>query len=73
MMLELLAQNNPYLLTAIGDFNAKFSNCYNKDTTFFEGNTIENVTSKLGLHQIINEPTHILPNSFSCIDLIFTS
>ena len=25
------------------------------------------------LNQIINEPTHILPNSSSCIDLIFTS
>ena len=38
-----------------------------------KGNTIENVTSQLGLHQLINEPTHILLNSFLCIDLIFTS
>ena len=73
MTLELLAQKNPFLLTAIGDFNAKSSNWYNKDKTSFEGNTIENLTSQLGLHQIINEPTHILPNSSSCIDLIFTS
>ena len=71
--LELLAQKNPFLLTAIGDFNAKSSNWYNKEKTSFEGNTIENVTSQLGLHQMINEPTHILPNSSSCIDLIFTS
>ena len=28
---------------------------------------------QFGLHQIINEPTHILENSSSCIDLIFTS
>ena len=73
MTLELLAQKNPFLLTAIGDFNAKSSNWYNKDKTSFEGNTIENLTSQFGLHQIINEPTHILPNSSSCIDLIFTS
>ena len=73
MTLEFLAQKNPFLLTAIGDFNAKSSNWYNKDKTSFEGNTIENVTSQPGLHQIINEPTHILPNSSSCIDLIFTS
>ena len=72
MTLELLAQKNPFLLTAIGDFNDKDSNWYNKDKTSFEGNTIENVTSQIGLHQIINEPTHILPNSSSCIDLIFT-
>ena len=38
-----------------------------------QGNTIENETSQLGLHQIINEPTHLLPNFSSYIDLIFTS
>ena len=58
--MELLAQNNPFLFTAIGDFNTNSSNWYNKDKTSFEGN-------------IINEPTHILPNSSSCISLIFTS
>ena len=73
MTLELLAQKNPFLLTAIGDFNAESSNWYNKDKTSFEGNTIENVTSLLVLYQVINEPIHILPNSSSCIDLIFTS
>ena len=73
MTLELLAQKNPFLLTAIGDFNAKSSNWYIKDKVSFEGNTTENVTSQLGLHQIINEPTHILPNSSSCMNLIFTS
>ena len=66
MTLELLAQRNPFLLTATGDFNAKSSNWYNKGKTSFEGNTIENLTSQLGLHQIMNEPTHILPNSSSC-------
>ena len=71
MTLELLAQKNPFLLTAI-KVNARSSNWHNKDKTSFEGNTIENVTSQLGLDQIINEPTQILPNSSSCIDLIFT-
>ena len=26
-----------------------------------------------GLHQIINKPAHVLENSLSCLDLIFTS
>ena len=39
----------------------------------FDGISIENITSQLGLRQIINEPTHILENSSSCIDLIFTA
>ena len=45
MTLEPLVQKDPFLLTAIGDFNAKSSNWFNKDKTNFEGNTIENVTS----------------------------
>ena len=31
------------------------------------------MTSHCGLTQIINEPTHILEDASSCIDLIFTS
>ena len=45
------------------------SNWFNKNKTSFEGNTIDNITSQLELHQLINEPTQ---NSPSCIDLIFT-
>ena len=33
LTLGTLAQNNPFLLVALGDFNAKSSNWYNKDIT----------------------------------------
>ena len=59
MTLELLAQENLLLLTTIGDCDDKSSNWYNKYKTSFEGNTIKHVTSQFGLHQILNEPTHI--------------
>ena len=41
----------------------------------FQVKTIENktITKQYGLHQVIEEPTHILDNSSTCIDLIFTS
>lgn len=39
----------------------------------FDVNIIENATSPFGLQQVIKEPTHILNNSSSCIDLTFTS
>ena len=32
---------------------------------------IKNLTSQFGLHQVIEEPIHILDTSYSCIDLIF--
>ena len=52
---------------------AKSCNWYSHDKTSFEGSTIASITSQFGLHQLINEPTHILQSSSSCIDLIFTS
>ena len=52
-------------MVALGDFNAKSSNWYNKDITSNEGRKIEAVTSQNGLHQENNEPTHILNNSSS--------
>ena len=57
----------------IVDFNAKSCNWYSHDKTSFEGSTIESINSQFGLYQLINEPTHLLQNSSSCIDLIFTS
>ena len=38
-----------------------------------EGSQIDALISQFGLQQLIKEPTHILRNSSSCIDLIFTS
>ena len=37
-----------------------------------EGTKIDAVTSSYGLQQLISQPTHLLANSSSCIDLIFT-
>ena len=59
MTLGILAQKNPFLMTKIGDFNAKSKNWYSQDKTSFEGKTIESITSQFGLYQLINEPTHL--------------
>ena len=71
--LESAMQNNPFLVVLLGDFNVKSSNWYKNDITTSEGKAIENITSQFALHQEIDETTHILESSFSCIDLIFTS
>ena len=39
----------------------------------YEGSKIDGIISAFGIQQIINEPTHIIGNCSSCIDLIFTS
>ena len=71
--LESAVQNISFLVVLLGDFNAKSSNWCKNDITTTEGKAIENISSQYGLHQMINELTHILESSSSCIDLIFTS
>ena len=65
-------QRNPFLLVAIGDFNAKSSKWHWQDKSIFEGNVTDNIISQFGLCQVIKEPTQVLDTSSFCIDLIFT-
>ena len=60
MTLEIIGYKNPFQTTVIDDFNAKPKNWDNKGKTSFECNAIENISSQLGLQQLINEPTHVL-------------
>ena len=71
--LDKVTNKNPYLIIILGDFSAKSSNWYKHDTTTYEGSKIDAITSQFRLKQLIQEPTHILTDSSSCIDLIFTS
>ena len=73
MPLDALSTNNPFLTVMIGDYNAKSSNWYLNDITTFERSQVEFLVSQFPMSQVIKEPTHILDNSKSCIDLIFTS
>ena len=58
----------------IADFNAKSRNCYWNGITSFEVHRLNFFPlNLLCLNQVIKEPTHLLDNSKSCIDLIFTS
>ena len=51
----------------------KWHNWYKGDKTTASGIKLKVMTSQYGLTQIINEPTHILDDESSCINLIFTS
>ena len=73
MNLDDSFNSNPFLATVISDFIAKSKNWSEGDRSTIEGSKIEFLISQFGLSQIIKEPTHILENSSSCIDLIFTT
>ena len=61
------------MFVVLSDFNTKLSQWYDKDSSTSEGILVKNITVQFGLYQIINEATHILENSSSYFDLIFTS
>ena len=63
----------PFISIYLGDFNARNSNWWACDATNIYGTNIEEITNQNSLEQIIDGPTHILPESVSCIDLLFTS
>ena len=65
-------KHNPYILIFVGDFNAINTNWWDGDINTSQGLDLDEISSYHGLHQIINNPTHILSNSASCIDLLFT-
>ena len=69
--LDKIHENNPFMTVVLGDFNAKSRNWCKSDITSLEGSKIDSITSSYGLNQLIQEPTHILNSSSSCIDLIF--
>ena len=73
LSLDKISNQNPFLTVALGDFNTKFSVWYKHDKKTYEGSKIDAITSQFCLQQLIKEPTHILRNLSSCIDLIFTS
>ena len=72
--LDSVMVNDPFLTFVLVDFNAKLSLWYNSNITTYEDSKMDNdVTSQFGLQQIIPEPTHILSDFSSCIDLIFST
>ena len=68
-----LSSTNIHFILMIGDFNAKLSNWSSNDTATAGGAQLDYLTSLYGMKQCVTEPTHILENSSSCIDLIFSN
>ena len=64
-----MSQNLHFILVT-GDFNVRSSSWWKNDLTTREGGQVDTITSSYGWSQLIREPTHILPNSSTCIDLI---
>ena len=68
-----IRNKDPAFTVLLGDFNARSKSWWVHDITNNEGTQIQSISSMYSFSQLISEPTHILQNSSSCIDPIFTN
>ena len=71
-LLSKTASTNSLFTITLGNFSARSSSWWKEDKTKREGTHLEALTSLENFHQLISEPTHLLPHSNSYTDLIFT-
>ena len=63
---------NSLFTIILGDFKARSSVWCTRDKTTIEGTQLESLTSVHVFRQLVSQPTHLLPQTSSSIDLIFT-
>ena len=75
-MCKLVAAENPLCALHIGDLNCRSSSFWKGDSgkgdQFDAGNLLVSILNDTGLQQLVHEPTHIINDSKSCIDLVIT-
>ena len=73
LLLSNINDNHPTCSILIGDFNAKSSRCCNSDKSIRASEELDSITKSAGYSQLINQPTHFVNKTSSCINLIFSS
>ena len=63
---------NPFCVIITGDFNCRSTQWRKNDVENNEGKLFGPITSYNSVHQLTSEPMHLMGDSKSCIDLIFT-
>ena len=71
-MLSKMYAENPFCVIITGNFNCRSTQWWENDIENNEGKLFEPLASDNGLHQLISEPAHLMGESKSCIDLLFT-
>ena len=72
-LLSNINDQHPTCSIVIEDFNAKCSKWCTSDKDNTAGFELDSITTTAGYSQMINKPTHFINESWSCIDLIFSS
>ena len=71
-MLSKMSAENPFSVIITGDCNCRSTQWWDGEFENEEGKIFEPFTAEIDLNQLISEPTHIMGESKSCIDLVLT-
>ena len=69
---EKIKNENPFCCLILGDFNSRRKDWWDGDVDDRPGSILNDILSENILFQLVNEPTHIMNNSRSCIDLVIS-
>ena len=72
-VLSGINNQQPTCSILVGDFNAKWSKWYSSDKDRKAGQGINTFTTTSGYTQMIGQPTHIMNDQSSCIDVFFAT
>ena len=72
LFLDYMRDEKPNCITFTCDFNCRSQRWWPGDTENEEGVALDEFIESNNLTQLINQPTHIMNESRSCIDLIIT-
>ena len=72
-MVSSVNNQQPTCSILVGDFNAKLSKWCPSDKYNKAGQDIDTFPTTSGYTQMIGQPTHIVNETSSCIDLLFTT
>ena len=71
-MCTKVLDERPFCVFHLGDMNSHSSNWWAGDTDDEAGSLLVDIYDDTGLVQLVKEPTHIIGNHSSCIDLVAT-
>ena len=72
LMCKNINDENPLCSIYLGDFNAHSSEWYTGDDTDYEGRELLHYFTINELYQLLTEPTYLVGDKKSCIDLVLT-
>ena len=73
LLIDYMSDENPHCIIFAGDFNSRCKQWWPEDNEDHQRKALDEFIESSALFQLIDQPTHILENSESCIDLIITN